>query len=78
MLITGPPFRIIENLMMTKKVQYFFPRSKKRRIREKCAKKYVVEVPSDEVIMTGNTIFCHPAVARQLRAEMRKNAERFF
>ena len=40
--------RVIESPVLTKLEQYFFPRSKKKRIREKCPKKYVRRVPDME------------------------------
>jgi len=61
--------RVIGNPLLTKPEQYFFPRSKKKRIRKKCAKKYVRRVPDTETwyLVDGGTVVCHPILAQELR-----------
>jgi len=61
--------KIIECLTMTITKQIRFPRSKKKRIRIKWAKNsnnLRIEPDSNSLIM-GDTIFCHPTVARAIR-----------
>ena len=61
--------RVVESLLMTKPEQYFFPRSKKKRIKKKCAKKYVRQVPDTETWrkVGDRVIVCHPILAQELR-----------
>lgn len=51
--------------------QYKFPRSKKRRIRKKFAKKYVRRwsTPMQEVYQVGSRIICHPEIAHLIRRQ---------
>lgn len=60
--------RIFENVMLTKTVQ-LFPRSKKKRIRKKWMKNPSKKRVSPDLncYVSGNNVFCHPIVARQLR-----------
>lgn len=53
--------------------QYRFPRSKKRRIRKKWAKRRsnykTVAVPQTDVYRVGSTIVAHPEIIDRIRAE---------
>jgi len=67
--------RIIESPYLTEREtwQSFIPRSKKKRIRKKCAKKYTRtrEVPSKSVVQLNafnrGIWICHPEVAKKLK-----------
>jgi hypothetical protein len=68
--------RLLPNIHLTetKSRQTFFPRSKKWRIRKKCAKKYRIyyQVPSKEIFVAmGNTIIGHPETLRQLCQQLK-------
>ena len=58
--------------------QFRFPRSKKRRIRKKFAKKYThtVTTPSPNFIVTTTHAYCHPIIAEDLRRIIKREEER--
>ena len=68
--------RIVENHNMVKRVQFRFPRSKSKRIAKKFRKNtanYRTEPDRKILHMPGlGVIVCHPSVAAQLRAEIRR------
>ena len=51
--------------------QFRFPKSKKRRIREKWAKKPFNFKPSKHIYKTGHFLIAHPTIAAVLRRELR-------
>jgi len=62
-------FKIIDSFAMRDKIQFRFPRSKKKRIRKKWAKqnKNYKFIPKQEMLIMGNQIICHPIIAQQIR-----------
>lgn len=71
--------RFIEDASLMDSVQTFFPRSKKARIRKKCAKKYRAIVPSKQVHyfqMDGTTIIviAHPKMMYTVKAALMERA----
>lgn len=66
-LVSG--LRIITNPYMADRVQVRVPRSKKRRIRKKWAKRpenYKI-VPWDKAYQIGDVVYMHPSMAEKLR-----------
>lgn len=61
-------FSIYESHAMC--VQFRFPRSKRRRIRKKWAKDKHNFKPSPQILRSGNTLICHPAMAVKLREHL--------
>jgi hypothetical protein len=63
--------RIIESELCVQRIQFRFPRSKKKRIRAKWAKREEnVRYKPTAYLAPENTIYCHPKVARQLRSQL--------
>jgi hypothetical protein len=60
-------FEIIETGY--REIQYRFPKSKKRRIRKKWSKRSSNYRVDDSILVAGNTMYCNPRVAYQLRFE---------
>ena len=63
-------FNIIESYKMTESKQYKFPRKKNNiRWKKKYQKKYSVELPRKDFIISENQewIICHPIMAERLR-----------
>jgi len=53
-----------------KKVQYFIPKSKKRRIQKKAAKLYIKLVPDTDTVIVDHinrVMYCHPIIEDKLR-----------
>lgn len=74
MELNGIP--IIESMDMTKTIQTKFPRSKRKRIRKKFAKKFSKQVPDiGSVLRTPFGLMMHPITARQLREEFKKEKQ---
>jgi len=69
--------KIIESYQMTITKQIKFPRSKKKRIRLKWSKnqKYLRTSPDPNCLVMNDVIFCHPSVAKALRALQSKKFE---
>lgn len=67
-LIPLAGFSIYESAAMC--VQFRFPRSKRRRIRDKWAKDKRNFKPSLNVLRSGNTLICHPVMAARLREHL--------
>lgn len=63
--------QIIESPHCAERVQYRFPRSRKRRIRVKWAARPENFREQPLAFRAGNTIICHPAFAARLRRELR-------
>jgi hypothetical protein len=63
-------FHIVESAACV--VQFRFPRTKKRRIRNKWINRPGNFRPSVNVFVSKeqNTVICHPIIARRLRAEL--------
>lgn len=60
---------IIESKWLTKRVQVRRPKSKKRRIQKKWAKRdeNFRSVPDEHIYLAAGRIICHPQMARELR-----------
>ena len=72
-------FRIVSSDHMADRVQFRFPRAKKRRIRRKWAKRRenYKTVPWDTAYRIGNTMYMHPIMVERLKREIeRQNRER--
>lgn len=73
----GGPFMIKPFPLLTVQVQYFFPKTKKRRIQKKAAKKYVRQVPdlSTVYFVNNHILLCHPLLVplleKSLKGEIR-------
>ena len=69
-LLSG--FRVYSSPHMCDRVQFRFPRTKKRRIRKKWAKR--VEnwktVPWDKVYRMGDAIYAHPIMIEKLKRDL--------
>jgi hypothetical protein len=67
--------KIVESLHWTITAQIRFPRSKKKRIRNKWSKnpKNLITKPDSNCLVMGDIIYCHPLVARELRSKARKD-----
>ncbi len=62
--------RIVESPLCVKRVQFRFPRTKKRRIRNKWLKREEnVRYLPTAYLAPENTLYCHPAFTQRLRAE---------
>lgn len=59
---------IIESPYITE--QFRFPRTKKRRIRNKWSKRPENWRPSRRAYLTGDTLYVHPKMATLIRAQM--------
>jgi hypothetical protein len=72
-------FKLIESphLDITSRVQFRFPRSKKKRIRKKFSKdpKNFRDVKRHEVFMIGNTCACSPSVAKTITDALNKRMD---
>lgn len=53
------------------KLVYCYPRTKKKRIRNKWKKYRFKRVPSKEALIFHNRIVCHPTMYRELKKAMR-------
>ena len=62
--------KVIEDPRLT--VFFRFPRSKKKRIRDKWAKNPRNKRPDTKIYTIGTTAYCHPQVARELRKHLIK------
>ena len=65
--------KIIESYALTKREQTKFPRKKKnRRWQKKYTKKYSVQVPRTDFVVseTRGLVICHPFMASTLRKEL--------
>lgn len=71
----GIGMQLQESSYLTKKEQYFFPRSKKKRIQKKCRKKYQHDVPSDEIYVIGGRVIAHPVTMTRIKAAINMKAE---
>jgi hypothetical protein len=60
--------QIIENTNCVE--QFRFPKSRKKRIRAKWAKRTENFRPSRRALQLGDKLICHPILARRLRAEI--------
>ena len=71
---------ICESKYLSKRVQIRRPRSKKRRIRKKWAKREsnFRTIPDRHVYIAAGRIFCHPEVARELRERFLVDGELTF
>ena len=68
--------RILESAQCQERVQWRFPRSKKKRIRKKWAQREENVRYEPRAYQYGaNTIICHPSYAQRLREEMPPNAK---
>ena len=67
--------RIVTDSMMSKRIQFRFPRSKKRRMRKKWTKnqKNWKTIPLDTIYRMGDTLIMHPMMTERLKKEI-KNA----
>ena len=65
----------ISSANLTKRVQYRFPKSKRRRIRKKWSKdsKNWRTIPDDKIYLMGNKAICHPLTLRKLREQTNEN-----
>ena len=63
MTLGGIPVYVSENLVE----QYRFPRTKKRRIRNKWAKRPINFRPSRKIYQSANGIYVHPIMMAALR-----------
>jgi len=65
-------FQLIESLHMVETYQYRFPRSKKRRIKNKWKKRPInfKTRPRKDFLQLGNKLICHPVMADRFRFEM--------
>ena len=64
------PFEIVENNLMIE--QFRFPRTGKKRIRDKWARKRSNSRPMRKAIQFGRKLICHPQFARELRKLMQE------
>lgn len=66
--------RIIECLTMVVTKQVRFPRSKRRRIKNKWAKNpnNSRTEPDTNSLIAGDVIYCHPVVAAEIRRQFKK------
>ena len=74
-----PGLRIVSSHYMADRVQFRFPRSKKRRIRRKWAKRpeNYKTVPWDKAWLIGGTVYMHPIMVEKLKREIdRRNRDR--
>ncbi len=64
----------ISSANLTKRFQYRFPKSKRRRIRKKWQKdpKNWRTVPDDMIYLMGNRAICHPATLEKLKNETKQ------
>lgn len=60
----GPPWRVVESPLLVR--QYRFPRSRRRRIRQKWAKVKGNWRPDPLLYIAGDTIYGHPQIVRQI------------
>lgn len=69
---------IIKSPHLVKRVQFRFPKSKRRRIRKKWAKqsKNFKTIPLDEIYRMGNSFVMHPRMAERLRAKIQEDNEK--
>ena len=58
--------RIVESSSLTRRVQWRFPRSKKRRIRAKWAKRECNVRYDPLMFLFNGTIYAHPQLAKEL------------
>ena len=69
-------FKIIEEPAMEieKRVQFRFPKSKKRRIRKKWSRRSEnwKDVPQSGILMVNGTLFIHPLRMTELRAQLER------
>ena len=70
--------KIVESMAMTITEQFRTPRSKKRRTRKKWSKNPMNTRtrPDHNCLVMGDTIYCHPSVAKVLRESEQKIAQR--
>ena len=71
--------RIVVDSSMADRVQFRYPRSKRRRIRNKWAKRPQnwKTVPWDRVYQMGDVLMMHPAMAEKLRREASSHVRSF-
>ena len=62
------PYHIIENVNLT--VLFRTPRCKSWRIRKKWHKRPGNWKPDPHIYVTGQTLFCHPSVAHEVRRQL--------
>lgn len=79
MTFTFSGLRIVESVLLCDRKQVKFPRSKKRRIRRKWAKRdsNFIELPKREILKYGDTLVCHPMIAAEVRKAIQREAERY-
>jgi hypothetical protein len=68
--IGGSMYRIIPTDKIMKKIQYFIPKSKKKRIQKKAAKLYIKLVPDKETVIMDHCnriIYAHPDITDKLK-----------
>jgi hypothetical protein len=61
---------IIENHYLTIEKQYRFPKTKKKRILKKFAKKYFDIIPDPNFYIFDNKVICHPAYKQQIKNQL--------
>jgi len=69
-MVAGPPLpRIFESIHLTILKQIRFPRSKKRRIRKKWAKRPDNFVSEPAAYWVGGDLYAHPVIVRKMREQ---------
>jgi hypothetical protein len=65
----------ISSANLTKRVQYRFPKSKRRRVRKKWKNdpKNWRTMPDDKIYIMGNRAICHPLTLRKLNETLSTN-----
>lgn len=66
----APSIRIEKTRHAVKRVQFRFPRSKKKRVRAKWAKRECNVRYEPQILQAGNTYFVHPAIYERLAREI--------
>lgn len=73
-------YQIRPTTLLEKKVQYFIPKSKKKRIQKKAAKLYTKMVPDKETVIMDHinkVMYCHPETAIRLQKSLYSNIKEY-